>query len=69
MVAAVVVVVTAAASGAWAQKPPKPDKAAAEIAALEKKLLDSQVRGAMYPSLRLARKLHQLKEKRLGRAH
>ncbi|HWM85046.1 MAG TPA: tetratricopeptide repeat protein, partial [Kofleriaceae bacterium] len=69
MVAAVVLVVTAAASGAWAQKPPKPDRAAAEIAGLEKKLLASQMRGAMYPSLRLARKLHQLKEKRLGRAH
>jgi CHAT domain-containing protein/tetratricopeptide (TPR) repeat protein len=40
-----------------------------EIAQLEKQLLGAQVRGAMIPSLRLARKIYQLKARKLGPDH
>ena len=45
--------------------PARPD----EIARLERQLLDAQMRGAMIPSLRLARKIYKLKARKLGPDH
>lgn len=60
-----IVMVCLAASTATGQ-PKKPDKQAAELARLEKQLLDEQVKGAFRPALRTARTIHALKEKKLG---
>ena len=65
--AAVAATLVAAAPAAAQKRPPRPKPD--QIARLEKELLDSQMRGAMYPSLRLARKLHQVKLARLGPDH
>ncbi|HKE17482.1 MAG TPA: CHAT domain-containing tetratricopeptide repeat protein [Kofleriaceae bacterium] len=68
-------VVAASAPAAAQKRRPRPRQrppAAApadEIARLEKQLLDRQVRGAMIPSLRLARRIYQLKVKKLGPDH
>jgi CHAT domain-containing protein/tetratricopeptide (TPR) repeat protein len=63
---ALVVVSLCVAAQAASAQPKKPDRDAAEIAKLEKDLLDQQVRGAFRPALRTARKIHALKEKKLG---
>ena len=65
--------VVAASAPAAAQKRPRHRPAAAaptgEIARLEKQLLEVQMRGAMLPSLRLARRIYQLKAAKLGPDH
>src|SRR6187397_2295345 len=50
---------------------PKPavDKDAAQLAKLEKELLDQQIRGGFVPALRTARKIHAFKLKKLGADH
>ncbi len=68
----VVLVCLLVASPAAAQpkkKAPAQDRDAAALARLEKELLDQQVKGSFLPSLRTARKIHALKEKKLGPDH
>jgi CHAT domain-containing protein len=67
LAAAVAAVLIATAPAAAQKRPPRPKPD--EIARLEKALLDSQMRGAMYPSLRIARRLHQLVQAKLGPDH
>ncbi len=67
LAAAVAALLVAASPSVGQKRPPRPKLD--EVARLEKALLDSQMRGAMYPSLRIARKLHQLKLARLGPDH
>lgn len=63
--------------GKASRRPKKPPKAGPSIpappasptAALEKQLLDLQIRGAMYPSLKVARRIHQVRVRRLGPDH
>ncbi|HTE56021.1 MAG TPA: CHAT domain-containing tetratricopeptide repeat protein [Kofleriaceae bacterium] len=73
-----VAVLVAAPSPAHAQKRPRHRRphpgapaapAPSETAALEKQLLDLQIRGAIYPSLRVARRIHQMKARKLGADH
>jgi len=63
---AVAVVILCLAVSTAAGQPKKPDRDAAEIAKLEKELLDQQIKGAFRPALKTARKIHALKEKKLG---
>jgi CHAT domain-containing protein len=66
-----VVVCLLAASPAAGQpkKPPAPDRDTLALARLEKELLDQQVKGGFVPALRTARKIHALKERKLGAEH
>jgi CHAT domain-containing protein len=67
---AVVVLVGVCIAAPAATAQPKPDKKTAdEIARLEKQLLDQQVKGGFVPALRTARKIHALKDKKLGPDH
>jgi CHAT domain-containing protein len=67
--AALVVVAVTSSVAAQPKAPPRPDKDALAIAKLEKELIDHQVRGAMFPSLRTAKKIHALRAKKLGPDH
>ena len=69
-----VVVVLCLLAAAWPaagqpKKPAPPDKDALALARLEKELLDQQVKGGFLPALRTARKIHALKDRKLGPDH
>ena len=49
--------------------PPAPSRATLEAQKLEKQLVDLQVKGAMYPALKVARKIYHLKLRTLGPTH
>ena len=68
----VLVLLGLVAPSAVAQKKPPapaPDRDAQALARLEKELLDQQIKGGFVPALRTARKIHALKEKKLGADH
>ena len=67
--AACALMLFAAAPAVAQQEPARPDRDAALLKRLEKELLDQQIRGAMYPALRTARRIHAIKEKKLGENH
>ncbi len=68
-VVVVVCLIVASPAAGQPKKAPAQDRDAAALARLEKELLDQQIKGGFLPALRTARKIHALKDKKLGPDH